>query len=384
MTKRSRRRKPTWFNPELDRYTEWAQIRIAPEHAGEWLHGVATVLQTPLWNGLVAFQGPLLDTLGTRDWAAVTPWELVAWLQVIGDIRVGIDTFLPAPYAHWPLEHRRTLYLTTCLIKAAAMVEERPQEDFGVPELAAKPPLARAIVGAAKPLWFELARPVVVATVHYWQQRHVGVDAALLNLLTRAEQRTERTWLPLLENDAHNVVQRLASLRRVQEGDNDFTAGQRMDEAVGQVGITVPELFQGVGVAEGLARSFYGEFNHVVTAVTRDLRDAHKTERRRNKVTVRFDVRDNDDEASTAGLTEDMLPDERPTPEAALIARERQQLAKKAAALANDPTLDRRMRPLLVLLRQDPTQSIQRLADRLQISKNTVRAYLVRLQSLLR
>src|SRR5690348_5258754 len=107
MTKQTRRRKPAWFKPELDRYTEWARIRVPPEHAREWLHGAATVLQTPLWNGLVALQAPLLQTLRARDWTAVTPWELVAWLHVIGDIRVGIDTFLPVPYAHWPLDHRR-------------------------------------------------------------------------------------------------------------------------------------------------------------------------------------------------------------------------------------------------------------------------------------
>src|SRR5687767_10827939 len=120
MTKRTTRQKPSWFNARLEYYSEWAQIRVPPQHVLEWLQGATAVLQTPLWNGLVALQEPLRQSLRPRDWTQVTSWELVAWLQVIGDIPVGIDTFLPAPYAHWPLEHGRTLYHTTCLIKDAA------------------------------------------------------------------------------------------------------------------------------------------------------------------------------------------------------------------------------------------------------------------------
>ena len=107
---RRKTRRPSWFTPRFDQYSEWATLRVPEDKAAEWLRGAAMVLETPLWNELVALQSVLTRLIQERDWKNVTAWELIARLQRIGDIEEGIDRFLPAPYNEWPLDYRRVLY----------------------------------------------------------------------------------------------------------------------------------------------------------------------------------------------------------------------------------------------------------------------------------
>ena len=389
-----RKRKPSWFNLRLDEYTEWAKIRVPEQHAEDCLGGAVAMMDTPMWGELFAVQDPLRALIIERDWVRVSPWHLVAALQIIGDVHFGINKFLPPPYAtKLDPEVRQALYLCIFLIHGAPAIEDNPDEDFGLPELAHLPPSSRAIIAATKPLAYLMIRPVVIELIRRWREEHRHeMNAALFTLLHHAQERAEQTWLPMLGVSPAELIEAVATIPEITKADGRFAKHTRftsVGDATGAFSEVLIEATSKRDVAETLARGLVGETDDLIELVASHLRKLHEETRKfdRHRTTIRVKVRDKGVYAKTENIILQHR-DERPTPEDACIHEEvaddpviRDIL--RVRALKDDPTLDRKLRMFLTAFLQNPHQGLDTIAKRIGKSEKTVANYFARVHKLL-
>ena len=162
------KRRPTsaWTSTDFHSVSELGTLRVPPEQAEEWLKGVSRLLcETPLLQDLADLEPAFLQEMTRIDWNARPVEALVKDLHVLGSIEEGIDTLLAStPYRTWPFPVGRITYLGNFLMHAHAALEDNLKEDLGCPQFAHWPPLRRALLPAARPLWFLLARDDILRT----------------------------------------------------------------------------------------------------------------------------------------------------------------------------------------------------------------------------
>jgi DNA-binding CsgD family transcriptional regulator len=353
----------------------------------EWLTGAAHVItDTPFWHALVTVQDPLLQQIRACDWSAVSPWHLVHHLKVLGDIRTGVETFLPDPYRAWPAEVRQELFLALFLIHGAAAIEDNPLEDFGLPELAHLPVTARAVLPAVRPLWHMLAQPAVVAAIRYHRERHVGGDNGILALLHEVPKEMEFHWISLLRETPGELLARLDEYAPLQKADWNFHTG-RHDNIPSEVFITLQELRGDQRAGEVLARALMGECDQWLDRAAERLRTERRTARQQEPLSDALRIRFGDTDKWQRGeIGEAALPTTDPTALDRLTRRDemlRPSIDQRVRGLLDDPKLNNKLRHLLQLLRQKPDQSVAALAHQLGTTPQTVRNYLAKIRKLL-
>jgi hypothetical protein len=291
MGKASRRKQTRRTQPvtgiRFDEPSEWGTLRLAEEHAPLWLTGAADILEGPVWRELVALQGPFVQEIRQYPWPERPVDQLVRDLHVAGNIRDGIDHFLPPSYRHWPLDLRRAIYLTNFLIHGLAAIEGNPTEDFGLPQFAHWPAQARAVLSAARPLWYMIATtPAIAATItKYHRSHHIGVDGALLTLLHEAGPAADTLWRPIIEERPGELLSRIGKAFRNKDLNTDI--GQPAGNTLSQAFFTARRLQGEKSAADTLADAMAGQFDHFHTVVKRGLIDHHRKESIHEKYTSR-------------------------------------------------------------------------------------------------
>jgi hypothetical protein len=380
---------PDWFATRFDRPSEWATLRVPEEQAIEWLVGATRLLnETPLWRELIAVQEPFLRQIRRRDWSAVSPWRLVHHLKVLGDILAGIESFLPEPYRRWPLEVRQGLYLTIFLTHGAEAIEENPQEDFGLPEVASWPPEARTVIPAARPLWHLLAQPAIVAAIRFHCIQHEGSDAGLLALLHEGQGEGERRLMPLLGETPGELLTRLVACTDLKKADLNYRTGPQ-GNIPSQAFFALHELQGEQSAPEVLARALMGEYDNWLDLAEEQLHAERRKDRREEPVSEAFRIRfEYQDEPRSGEIGEAELPAAEPTALDRLIARQdetaRAQMVQRIRDFLRNPKLNNKLRHHFRLLLQNPAQSEAALARQLGVIRKTVRNNATKLRKLLK
>ncbi len=371
--------RPLYFDVRFEEPTEWAQLCVPKEIAHDWIVEVVVALLNhpadPLrecWHDAVLAEAPLHHILAELDWATVSVWDLVMWLQAAGDIKTGIDEFLPAPFRAMPLPLRQSLYVAVFLIKALDRVEEDPEEDFGLPNLRQFPPQRRAVWPALRPMWYSLGLPHVLKEIDRRGKQHPGAAAGYLALLWNAQSRAEDFWFPMLGKDAVSFVDGLARMIRIRP-DRMTGSWNTTEDVNSQLVLTLGDVIDQHEPDEIFPRSLSGEFDYFITAVQHDLIDDIRRWNRRDRLVVDLASHPAREDGNSAEDTRDDCKRGRQsaqeTPENIAIAKE---LIARSCA---DPTF----RPI-VEARLEGEKSTAAIAARVQKTPRTILNHLARLR----
>jgi hypothetical protein len=244
--------------------------------------------------------------------------------------------------------------------------------------------MGRALLPVLYPLWHELARPAIISTVRARLKRREG-EAGLLAVLCENEERASDVWLPLVDHSAATLVRSLAEQVAGAAWNWTESAHPHMSDLY-----DVLKHVQGKqSAAEILAKAIDGTFGPRFMERARNNPDALVKQEARQKLrgeTSRLRAIDNTDGSFELSLIEQLTCD-RPTPIETLMQRETDAPLdapeRMIQQLLNRAPLPRRQRQLLMLLRQNPTQSDNALARRLKVSRKTVQRWRTSLQNLL-
>jgi hypothetical protein len=370
---------PEWFNAvRFDEPSNWATLKI-PDNDDKHVvvAGLQQIRASAPWCDLLALQRGMLQRMRERDWNEVPSWELVEMLQRVGDIRLGIENGFPSPYDALSFEIKRELHLALFLWHALEVLHHSPAEDFGVAELAHRPFRERALIPARRPLWYELARPIILQTVRDRLASQPTGGAGPLALLCENEARATAVWLPLLGTTPEAVTKHLTeALHGAWDWSaNNGAAHPRMSDML----ISLDTLREGRSAAELLARDISGELG---LQLQRALADEPATMRRieaRQKLKGETSLRHVEHKDGSVELTliEDLPSGER-SPLDILIEKRtpppvQRAIREEIDALLQGPGLTFDERRFLAVWRMNPKQSDNVLAKRLTCSKSTVR-----------
>ncbi len=352
---------PTWFTVRFNQPSEWASLHVPEAHITEWLEGAACLFRdTSLWDELIGIEATLAQRIKEQDWSSVSPWHLVLHLKIAQDIKTGMTHFLPPPYSNWPIELRQASFLAYCLIKGHTMIEDDPNEDFGLPELAHISREIRPVFAAVKPLWHCLAEPIVRTTIAYHHSHHPdGVDAALLKLMTELGDNPDNTYWHMLSAETPTAFwKRVVEHRELQLADHHYVSKQSQGNVSSEVFFRLNDRLHTESAASALARALTGDLDDWLTDAARSIQHSQPD------FIVTFD--DTPTWLTTGGYADAETH----------TSHERRDQAERRVIqlrqLMDDPKFPVHLRQLVTLIKDDPALSNIQLAKKLGVSSATI------------